>query len=80
MGGGRLTDGVSLQTLVIGGLLGPPATRAGQPYCPQPHGVVVVPVEACLKVRPPEPSRGLLRMGAFTKCTLIVYCSQPTTW
>lgn len=71
-GGGRIAHriGVSLQTLVIGGLLGPPAARAGQPYCSQPHGVVVVTVEACLKVRRPEPSRRLLGMGVFTKCTL----------
>lgn len=61
---------MSLQALVTGGLLGPPAARARWPYCPQPHGVVVT-AEARLQVGGrPAPSPRLLRMGAFTECTL----------
>lgn len=61
---------MSLQALVIDRPLGPPAPRARQPYCPQPHGVVVT-AEACLAVGLPEPSPRLFRMEVFTKCTLI---------
>lgn len=69
---------MSLQTLVIGGLLGPPAARGGQPCCPQPHGVVVVTVEACLKVRRPERSQMNVLWGR-SQNVLSSHCRmQPT--